>query len=155
MGRLLDRFGARRMTAVVVLLFGAACLALGAAANLVWLAAGFAALRCLGMGALMLGCTNLVSQWFSRRRGFALSLMALGFAASMAIHPPLGQYLVETLGWRRAWVLGPSPGRCCCRSSCSSTTGRRTRLTGRRPARDSGSRCRQRRHDRAERAHAE
>lgn len=104
-GRLLDRFGARRTTAVVVLLFGAACLALGAAANLVWLAAGFAALRCLGMGALMLGSTNLVSQWFSRRRGFALSLMALGFAASLAIHPPLGQYLVETVGWRRAWVV--------------------------------------------------
>ena len=104
-GRLLDRFGARRTTAVVVLLFGAACLTLGAAANLIWLAAGFAALRCLGMGALMLCCTNLVSQWFSRRRGFALSLMALGFAASMAIHPPLGQYLVETVGWRRAWVV--------------------------------------------------
>ena len=97
MGRLLDRFGPRRTTAVVVLLFGAACLALGAAANLVWLAAGFAALRCLGMGALMLGCTNLVSQWFSRRRGFALSLMALGFAASMAIHPPPSQYLVDAL----------------------------------------------------------
>ncbi|MBI2524732.1 MAG: MFS transporter [Candidatus Rokubacteria bacterium] len=105
MGRLLDRFGPRRTIAVVVLLFGAACLALGGAANIVWLAAGFAALRCLGMGALMLACTNLVSQWFSRRRGLALSLMALGFAASMAIHPPLGQYLAETLGWRRAWVI--------------------------------------------------
>lgn len=104
-GRLVDRFGARRMTAGVVLALGAACLALGAAPGLLWLAAGFAALRCLGMGALMLGCTNLVSQWFSRRRGVALSLMALGFAASLAIHPPLGQYLVETVGWRRAWLV--------------------------------------------------
>ncbi|MFQ5899790.1 MAG: MFS transporter [Candidatus Methylomirabilia bacterium] len=105
MGRLVDRFGARRMTTVVVLLLGAACVAFGAASNLVWLAVGFAALRFLGQGSLMLNCSNMVSQWFSRRRGFALSLMALGFAASMAIHPPLGQYLVETIGWRQAWVV--------------------------------------------------
>jgi len=105
MGRLVDRFGPRRMTAVVVLLLGAACLAFGAAANLVWLAGGFAMLRFLGQGSLMLNCSNMVSQWFSRRRGFALSLMALGFAASMAIHPPLGQALVETIGWRRAWIV--------------------------------------------------
>lgn len=105
MGRLVDRHGARRMTTIVVLLLGAACLAFGAAANLVWLALGFAALRFLGQGSLMLNCANLVSQWFSRRRGFALSLMALGFAVSMAVHPPLGQALVATIGWRQAWVV--------------------------------------------------
>jgi MFS family permease len=107
MGRLVDRFGARRMMTVVVLLLGAACLAFGAASSLVWLAVGFAALRFLGQGSLMLNCSNVVSQWFSRRRGFALSLMAIGFAASMAVHPPLSQYLAGTIGWRQAWfVLG-------------------------------------------------
>jgi len=105
MGRLVDRFGARRTTAIVVLLLGVACLAFGAVAGLLWLALGFAALRFLGQGSLMLNCSNMVSQWFSRRRGFALSLMALGFAASMAVHPPLGQYLIETVGWRRAWLV--------------------------------------------------
>src|SRR3990172_2530200 len=105
MGRLVDRFGPRRMTTVVVLLLGAACLAFGAVASLLWLAVGFAALRFLAQGSLMLTCANLVSQWFSRRRGFALSLMALGFAVSMAVHPPLGQYLIETIGWRRAGVV--------------------------------------------------
>ena len=105
MGRLVDRFGARRTTTVVVLLLGAAALAFGAVGGLASLALGFAALRFLGQGSLMLNCASLVSQWFSRRRGFALGLMALGFAASMAIHPPLGQYLTETLGWRQAWVV--------------------------------------------------
>jgi MFS family permease len=105
MGRLVDRFGARRMTTVVVLLLGTACLAFGAVSGFLWLAVGFAALRFLGQGSLMLNCSNLVSQWFSRRRGFALSLMALGFAASMAVHPPLAQYLVETIGWRQAWLV--------------------------------------------------
>ena len=109
MGRLLDRLGPRRMLLGVTLLLGLACLAFGAAAGFLWLAVGFAALRFLGQGSLMLNCSNLVSHWFDRRRGFALSLMALGFSASMAVHPPLSQWLIDTVGWRQAWFwLGAS-----------------------------------------------
>lgn len=107
MGRLVDRFGPRRMLAVIVVCLGLACLFFGAAANFIWLSIGFAFLRFFGQGSLMLGCANLVSQWFSRNRGFALSLMVLGFGVSMAVHPPLSQYLVDNYGWRKAWfVLG-------------------------------------------------
>ena len=105
MGKLLDRFGPRRTLIVVGCLLGIACLFFGAASNMLWLAVGFAMLRYMGQGATMMGAANLVSQWFSRKRGFALSLMGLGFAASMAIHPPLGSYLIEQLGWRRAWLV--------------------------------------------------
>lgn len=105
MGKLLDRFGPRQTLIVVGSLLGVACLFFGAAANILWLAVGFAALRFMGQGATMMASANLVSQWFSARRGFALSLMGLGFAASMAIHPPLGSYLIEQLGWRRAWLV--------------------------------------------------
>ncbi len=105
MGRLVDRYGPRRMTTVVILLLGLACMAFGAAAGMISLALSFAALRFLGQGSLMLNCANLVAQWLSRRRGFALSLMALGFAVSMAVHPPLGQWLVAEIGWRKAWVV--------------------------------------------------
>jgi len=105
MGRLVDRHGPRRMTLAVILLLGLACMAFGAAAGMISLALAFASLRFLGQGSLMLNCANLVAQWFSRRRGFALSLMALGFGASMAIHPPLGQWLSAEIGWRKAWVV--------------------------------------------------
>ena len=107
MGRLVDRFGPRRMLGAIVVLLGFACLFFGAAANFLWLAVGFAFLRFFGQGSLMLGSANLVSHWFSRNRGLAMSLMALGFGVSMAVHPPLSQYLIEEIGWRRAWfVLG-------------------------------------------------
>ncbi len=57
----------------------------------------------------MLGCSNLIAHWFDRRRGFALSIMAMGFSASMAVHPPLSQWLIDAVGWRQAWVwLGAS-----------------------------------------------
>jgi MFS family permease len=105
MGKLVDRYGPRRMTLIVSLALGCACLFFGAAANLIYLGLGFAMLRFLGQGSLMLNCANLVSQWFDRKRGFAMSLMALGFAASMAVHPPLGQALIESVGWRTAWVV--------------------------------------------------
>ncbi len=105
MGKLIDRHGPRRMLLVVVVLLGLACLLFGAAANILWLTLAFGTLRFFGQGALMLGCANVVSQWFSRGRGLAMSLMALGFGVSMAVHPPLSQALVEALGWRQAWVL--------------------------------------------------
>jgi MFS family permease len=105
MGRLVDRYGTRRMSVVVFCLLGLACMLFGAAAGVLSLSLGFAALRFLGQGSVMLNCANLVAQWFSRRRGFALSLMVLGFGASMAVHPPLGQWLVAEIGWRKAWLV--------------------------------------------------
>ncbi|MEC7656924.1 MAG: MFS transporter, partial [Pseudomonadota bacterium] len=52
MGWFLDRAGAKRMLAVVALLFGSACAAFGLVGGLFWLAIGFAALRFLGQGSL-------------------------------------------------------------------------------------------------------
>ena len=104
MGRLVDRHGPRRMLAVVVPALAIACLVFGAASGLIWLALGFALLRFLGQGSMMLNCANLVAQWFQAKRGFALGLMALGFSVSMAVHPPLAQWLIETVGWRQAWL---------------------------------------------------
>ncbi|MEC8775148.1 MAG: MFS transporter [Pseudomonadota bacterium] len=103
MGWFLDRAGAKRMLAVVALLFGSACAAFGLVGGLFLLAIGFAALRFLGQGSLMMGSSNMVSQWFNRKRGTALGLMTLGFGISMAVHPELSQWLIEWVGWREAW----------------------------------------------------
>ena len=103
MGWFLDRAGAKRMLAVVALFFGSACAAFGLVSGLFWLAIGFAALRFLGQGSLMMGSSNMVSQWFTRKRGTALGLMTMGFGISMAVHPELSQWLIEWVGWREAW----------------------------------------------------
>ncbi|MEL7302234.1 MAG: MFS transporter [Pseudomonadota bacterium] len=105
MGRRVDRHGPKTMLFVITGALGAACLFFGAAANFLWLAVGFGLLRFFGQGSLMLTCANLVSQWFSRSRGLAMSLMALGFGVSMAVHPPLSHAMIEAFGWRTAWVL--------------------------------------------------
>lgn len=102
-GRLIDRLGVRRVIMGIAVLFGFANLAFGHVSGLLSLALAFGALRFLGQGSLMLSSNYLVSQWFSRRRGIALSLTALGFSLSMALHPPLAQWLIDTVGWRASW----------------------------------------------------
>ncbi|MEM1160733.1 MAG: MFS transporter [Pseudomonadota bacterium] len=104
MGRQVDRFGARRSLIGIAGGLGLACIAFGAVAGMLWLVIGFAALRFLGQGSMMLGSANLVAQWFTAKRGFAMSLMALGFALSIAIHPKLGQLLIDLYDWRTAWI---------------------------------------------------
>ena len=103
MGRQVDTYGARKSLIFIVLGLGAACFFFGAVANMLWLVVGFGLLRFLGQGSMMLGSANLVAQWFTKKRGFAMSLMALGFAVSIAVHPKLGQWLIQTYDWRTAW----------------------------------------------------
>ena len=105
MGRLVDRHGSRRMMLIVALVLGLCCMLFGAVGGIVTLTLAFGGLRFFGQGSLMLNCANLVAQWFNRRRGYAMGLMAIGFAASMGVHPPLGQYLIAHIGWRWAWVV--------------------------------------------------
>lgn len=105
MGRLIDKHGTRSVMGVVAIVLGAACLMFAAVGGPIMLAVAFAALRFFGQGSLMMCSANLVAQWFRDKRGFAMGLMALGFAASMAIHPPLGHWLIGEVGWRSAWLL--------------------------------------------------
>jgi MFS family permease len=105
MGRMVDRHGARNVMTIISILLGCACFAFGAATGIIWLAIGFASLRFMAQGSLMMGCVAVVSQWFVEKRGFAMSLMGLGFALSMAVHPPLAQWLIDMVGWRQSWVI--------------------------------------------------
>jgi MFS family permease len=103
-GKLVDRFGARLVAVIVVTVLGFASIAFGQATGVITLGLGFMVLRFFGQGSLMLTCQNMAAQWFDRQRGFALSLMSLGFFLSVAVHPPLMQWLIEQVGWRDAWV---------------------------------------------------
>jgi len=102
-GRLIDRYGMRQVVLVTTVLLGFAAIGFGQVQNLIMLGLLFGALRFLGQGTMMLSSSNLVAQWFSAKRGFAASLVALGFSASVALHPPLAQWLIDQVGWRDAW----------------------------------------------------
>jgi MFS family permease len=103
-GRAIDRFGVRAVLLLIAALFGLAAISFSRVNSLVVLSVSFMALRFLGQGSLMMSCNNLVAQWFSEKRGFALSLTGLGFSLSVAAYPPLAHWLMEQLGWRQTWI---------------------------------------------------
>jgi MFS family permease len=104
LGHLVDRYGSFRLFMAVGGLLGLASIGFGFVTNVYWLGASFATLRFFGQGALMMLCATLVAQWFQRKRGFAMGIMALGFAASIAAHPSISQWLLDEFGWRDAWL---------------------------------------------------
>ena len=104
-GRLLDRHGARVMLVVVAVLFGFAAILMSNVRHPLHLYAGFTAIRILGQGSLTLIPSTLISLWFVRLRGRAMSLHLLGAAASLAFFPPFIHALISSLGWRGAWIV--------------------------------------------------
>jgi len=95
-GRLIDRYGMRRVVLITTTLLGFSAIGFGMVQGIIMLGLLFGALRFLGQGTMMLSSSNLVAQWFSAKRGFAASLVALGFSASIAVHPPIAQWLIRS-----------------------------------------------------------
>ena len=49
--------------------------------------------------------TNVVSHWFDRHRGLAISVMMLGMGVGAIVIPSVSQRLVAILGWRLAYTV--------------------------------------------------
>jgi MFS family permease len=103
-GRIVDRFGARRMLPVLALLLGLACMGMSRAQSLSSLYLGFSLIRSLGQGALTLVAMWIVGEWFCRRRGFAMALAGIGGSLSVMCFPLLNPLLIRHLGWQNAWT---------------------------------------------------
>ena len=46
-----------------------------------------------------------VAKWFVSKRGRAMSIATLGMAAGTVIAIPAGQWMIQEIGWRDAWVV--------------------------------------------------
>lgn len=94
-----------------VLLFGAACVALGLLAlsqSRSGAQMGLVLVTLLGVGGLCTGpvaTSALVVNWYSRHRGRALGIAAAGTTLGSALMPPIAAELIERFGWRNALAL--------------------------------------------------
>jgi MFS family permease len=102
-GRLFDRHGHRRMTAVIALVFGVACVWMSLVSTVPMLLVGFFLVRLLGQGSMSLSSVTLPPQWFIKRRGVALSVVSIGGGLSLAVLPPLNTWIIQNYGWRMSW----------------------------------------------------
>src|SRR6056297_1946766 len=97
-GRYIDKLGHRKMTTVVSLLFGLACIGMSFVFNPLMIFVGFFLLRLLGQGSMTLLPQTLIPHWFKQKRGLALSLLGMGGVISSSLLPPLNNWLIYTYG---------------------------------------------------------
>jgi MFS family permease len=101
-GRLVDRFGARRMIVVDAISFGLAIMLLSQLSGPWSLLALFLIVRFLGFGSMQLISNTVIAQWFVRRRGLVMGVAGQSLAISLIIYPALSNWLIGELGWRMA-----------------------------------------------------
>ncbi len=106
LGRMLDRFGPRRVILPCMAIFGLAFASLAfLTPNIVHLYAVFVVLGAVGNGTTQMGYSRAVSTWFDRRRGLALALVMAGTGTGGMLFPPLAQAFITSYGWRAAYGL--------------------------------------------------
>jgi MFS family permease len=103
-GRLVDRFGPRRLIGPIVLALGAACAFMSLAWNAWSLALGFVLLRAAAIAGLSLVSNQMVNLWFDRFRGRVIALTLMGMAMGGLIVPPFVEGIIQADGWRAAYL---------------------------------------------------
>ncbi len=104
-GWLVDRYGARLVLGVSVLILGLSTI------SLAWATVPFAFYIAYGTGRVMfsspiqIGATVVVSRWFVRRRGRAQGLLFAAHSAGMTAFPLIAAVTIYAYGWRQAWVV--------------------------------------------------
>lgn len=108
LGRLLDRYGARRVVLPCMLVFGAAFSSLALLTPHLWhLYATFVVLGIVGNGTTQLGYSGAITSWFTARRGMALAFVMAGVGMGSIVLPVIAERVIEVAGWRSAYaVLG-------------------------------------------------
>ncbi len=100
-----DRFGPRLLVGVggVVLTLS---LAASATVSTLWqLVVLYGVIMTLGANCLgLVVFTPLVSRWFVQRRGLAIAIVQASNGVGRAVATPVAQVLVETVGWRDAYL---------------------------------------------------
>ncbi|MEM7344106.1 MAG: MFS transporter [Chloroflexota bacterium] len=105
MGKLIDRYGPRRMTLLIAFGLGIVTIGMSQVQGTFTIFLGFFAIRFLGFGSLRLASNNLIAQWFIRKRGRAMGFAGLSLAISLAVFPRLSETLINLFEWRNAWVV--------------------------------------------------
>lgn len=115
-GRLLDRFEARRVIVPSILLMTAALLAVSRIGSELWmLHIGYAMIGILASGTTAIGYSRIIAIWFHKNRGLALGITLSGISAAAVIAPVAMEASIRLFGWRTAflvlalWVVSMAP----------------------------------------------
>lgn len=104
-GKLVTRFGPKRIILTSISIVGLSTILLGTISNLwqYYLLYGLSGLGFSGAG--LVPNTVLVSRWFYKKRATALSIFMSGYPFSQIVLTPFSTYLVSVYGWRTSYVI--------------------------------------------------
>ena len=104
-GRLADRWGARPVIAVCLVMLGGGALATAFVQKLwhIYVTAGF--VMAIGAGGLaMTTGASIITRWFDARRGLAFGIAGGAMSAGQLAIIPLATWLTLTYGWRTSYL---------------------------------------------------
>ncbi len=105
-GGLADRYGARVVAGVSIAVLGVSTIGMAFSFNIWALAFFYATLASFSnAGAMFTPLTPLISRWFVRRRGAALSVITAGGSGGAMLLIPFAAYLLELANWRVALAV--------------------------------------------------
>jgi len=105
-GRYYDRYGARRIIVGASLILGVSYIAISRIHSLGAFYLLYGVCAALGFGGASIPLFGaLISKWFHRHRGLAISLAFAGGCLGQYIIVPAATQLVAALGWRQAFMV--------------------------------------------------
>jgi len=103
-GYAVDRRGSRLVLTTVLLALGAVVCLMSRAESYFALAAWITLTRALGQSALSVVSLAIVGHWFVRRIDKAMAIYSVAISVGFMAAFPLVGYVVQTWGWRTAWL---------------------------------------------------
>jgi MFS family permease len=105
-GNLVDRFGARPVTASGCVVLAASLVLTGYCRTILELALVYGVLAAIGLAATGPVVANaIVSRWFVARRGTAVSVLGSAAMAGMSLMVPTVAWLILAVGWRMTYAV--------------------------------------------------
>jgi MFS family permease len=105
-GRLADRFGARRVILIATAIFASLLISAPLLSSKLWsFYLFYGLLGFVGSAPAPIPYVKVISRWFDRHRGLALGLTMLGIGTGAILMPAFAQRLIAMLGWRSTYMV--------------------------------------------------
>jgi MFS transporter, OFA family, oxalate/formate antiporter len=104
-GRLIDRYGSGWMISATSAVAGACAVGLSVVSQTWAFYTLYVPGRMVFASPLELATSTAISNWFIRRRSFALALLGVTQGTGLALMPFIAQQLITGWGWRSTWTL--------------------------------------------------
>ena len=104
-GLAVERLGARTVLAAGATGMGICFASLGLTSSLLYLYAMFVTMAVWRAGLMLVPVSQVVANWFERRRGLAMGITTTGIGFGGLVMAPLCKVLISSVGWRSTFFI--------------------------------------------------